>query len=148
MSAQENLHSLNLSLAIPHCITEPIHAFQKENERQQKEQDTFVLLIAKLESQSSSPRVTDFDVDAFDMAADNCATKTCTPYVSDLCDMALACLWRTSFGVLSFCSIYENWLISWGGGFTYRDPQTSLPTLLQDLLTKLPTRGWGSPSLA
>ena len=41
--------------------------------------------MADLE-QGASPRVIDFEADAFDMAADNCASKTCTPHLSDLYD--------------------------------------------------------------
>jgi hypothetical protein len=41
------------------------------------------VFMANLE-QTSSATVIDFDVDAFDVATDNCASKTSTPYFSDL----------------------------------------------------------------
>jgi hypothetical protein len=39
--------------------------------------------MAQLE-QKSSARIVNFDADAFDVATDNCASKTSTPYLSDL----------------------------------------------------------------
>jgi hypothetical protein len=57
---------------------------QKEHEVREAEQQ-YDLFMAKLE-QGASPRVIDFDADAFDMATDNCASKTCTPHLSDLYD--------------------------------------------------------------
>jgi hypothetical protein len=81
-SAHGNLHSLSLSSTIHH-ITEPARALEKETEKQQKAHNNYVLLMAKLESQSR-PRVTAFNTDAFNMAANKCASKTCTPYASDL----------------------------------------------------------------
>jgi hypothetical protein len=39
--------------------------------------------MAKLE-EGASPCFIDFDADAFDMATDNWASKTCTPHLSDL----------------------------------------------------------------
>jgi hypothetical protein len=78
----ENLNSLSLSSAISR-IKAPIEALQKEQAKQQEQHNKFTLLMAKMESESS-PRLTDFNADAFDMAADNCASKTCTPYESDL----------------------------------------------------------------
>jgi hypothetical protein len=42
------------------------------------------LLMAKFES-DSSPQIANFDADAFDIAADNCASnKTCTPFLANL----------------------------------------------------------------
>jgi hypothetical protein len=40
-------------------------------------------MMAELE-QKSLARIIDFDADAFDVATDNCAIKTSTPFLSDL----------------------------------------------------------------
>jgi hypothetical protein len=39
--------------------------------------------MVKLE-RGPSPPVVDFEADAFDMATDNCASKTCTAFLTDL----------------------------------------------------------------
>jgi hypothetical protein len=60
-----------------------IDAWVKREDEEQQLQREYNVLMAQLE-QKSSARVVDFDADAFDIATDNCASKTSTPFFSDL----------------------------------------------------------------
>jgi hypothetical protein len=62
---------------------EHIATLFRAQEKQTEEQQKYELLMAQLAT-DSHPRVVDFDADAFDMATDNCASITCTPFASDL----------------------------------------------------------------
>jgi hypothetical protein len=84
--AQSPHHSVHAALGhYRHCLD--VWA-QKEHDVRKAEQ-RYNLFMAELE-QGASPRVIDIDADAFDMATDNCASKTCTPHLSDLYDFALS----------------------------------------------------------
>jgi hypothetical protein len=55
----------------------------KKEELQRETLYQYEVLMANLE-QGASPRIVDFEADAFNMATDNCALRTCTPFLTDL----------------------------------------------------------------
>jgi hypothetical protein len=60
-----------------------VDAWVKREDEEQHLQREYNVLMAQLE-QKSSAQIVDFDADAFDIATDNCASKTSTPFFSDL----------------------------------------------------------------
>jgi hypothetical protein len=60
-----------------------VDAWAKREDEVQRVQNEYHVFIAELE-QKSLARIIDFDADAFDVPTDNCASKTSTPFLSDL----------------------------------------------------------------
>jgi hypothetical protein len=79
---KEFSNSLDLPSALKY-VKESIAIFQNEEMKLKRDHEEQELLMSKLESKCS-PRISDFDADAFDMATDKCASKTCTPFDSDI----------------------------------------------------------------
>jgi Ca2+/Na+ antiporter len=75
-------HHLSLQAAISQYRTS-IDAWAKREKEECQARYLHDIFMAQLE-QKSSARIVDFDADAFDIATDNCASKTSTPYLSDL----------------------------------------------------------------
>jgi hypothetical protein len=60
-----------------------LKSWAKKEELQRETLHQYEVLMAKLE-RGPSPPVVDFEADAFNMATNNCASKTCTPFLADL----------------------------------------------------------------
>jgi hypothetical protein len=63
----------------------PLHLknWAKKEELQRKTLHQYEVLMAKLE-RGASPCIATFEADAFNMATNNCASNTCTPFLTDL----------------------------------------------------------------
>jgi hypothetical protein len=60
-----------------------VDAWAKREDEVQRVQNEYHVFMAELE-QKSLARIIDFDADAFDIATGNCASRTSTPFLSDL----------------------------------------------------------------
>jgi hypothetical protein len=77
-----NPTNLNVRAAL-HQYRLYLEAWKQREAHERDTQQQYEVLMAQLERESF-PRVVNFEADAFDMATDNCASRTCTPYFSDL----------------------------------------------------------------
>jgi hypothetical protein len=74
--------SLALSTALQHvkAYTNILRSEEKQLQEDNEENELFMTNLAS----KSSPRIFDFDADAFDIAMDNCASRTSTPFENNL----------------------------------------------------------------
>jgi hypothetical protein len=75
-------HHLSLQGALSQ-YRQHVSAWAKREDDALQARQEYDVFMAELEHKSSA-RVIDFDADAFDVATDNCASKTSTPFLSDL----------------------------------------------------------------